>query len=164
MNCERFLNTLLPLQPTMQLVAERMLHSDDDAEDMVQEAFAELWEKRDKLQHVINLEGYAMQTVKNHCVTLLRKQKDYTTDDIDRLGDFSDEEIASESALNEERAALLDGMMERLPEVQRQAVQMRYLDQLSHEEMQRRLGMSSANVYTTLSRAMSALKSMSHGR
>ena len=164
MNCERFLNTLLPLQPTMQLVAERLLHSADDAEDMVQEAFAELWEKRDKLQHVINLEGYAMQTVKNHCVTLLRKQKDYTTDDIDRLGDFSDEEIASESVLNEERATLLDGMIERLPDVQRQAVQMRYLDQLSHEEMQRRLGMSSANVYTTLSRAISALKSMSHGR
>lgn len=164
MNCERFLKTLLPLQPTMQLVAERLLHSADDAEDMVQEAFAELWEKRDKLQHVLNLEGYAMQTVKHHCISLLRKHRDYNIDDIDRLGDFSDEDIAAESALNEERATLLDGMMERLPEVQRQAVQMRYIDQLSHEEMQRRLGMSSANVYTTISRAISALKSMSHGR
>ena len=157
MNCERFLKTLLPLQPTMQLVAERLLHSADDAEDMVQEAFAELWEKRDKLQHVLNLEGYA-----HHCISLLRKHRDYNIDDIDRLGDFSDEDIAAESALNEERAALLDRMMLRLPEVQRRAIQMRYIDQLSHEEMQRRLGMSSANVYTTLSRAVSALKAMSH--
>jgi DNA-directed RNA polymerase specialized sigma24 family protein len=37
---------------------------------------------------------------------------------------------------------------------------MRYLDQLSHEEMQHRLKMSSAHVYTTLSRAMSALKTL----
>ena len=59
---------------------------------------------------------------------------------------------------------MLDQMMERLPEVQRQAVQMRYIEQLSHEEMQQRLKMSSSNVYTTLSRAISALKTMSHGR
>ncbi|MBO7100411.1 MAG: sigma-70 family RNA polymerase sigma factor [Bacteroidales bacterium] len=162
MNCERFLNTFLPLQPAMQLVAERLLHSADDAEDMVQEAFVELWENREKLRHIVNLEGYAMQTVKNRCLTLLRKQKDYTSDDIDRLGDISDEEATAEAALNEERSVLLDHMMQRLPEVQRRAVQMRYIDQLSHEEMQRQLGMSSANVYTTLSRAVSALKAMSH--
>ena len=162
MNCDRFLNTLLPLQPTMQLVAERLLHSADDAEDTVQEAFAELWENRNKLQHVVNLEGYAMQMVKNRCLTLLRKQKDYTTGDIERLGDISDEEATAEATLTEERAALLDRMMLRLPDVQRQAIQMRYIDCLSHEEMQRRLGMSSANVYTTLSRAVSALKAMSH--
>ena len=162
MNCDRFLNTLLPLQPTMQLMAERLLHSAADAEATVQEAFAELWEKRDKLRHVVNLEGYAMQIVKNRCITLLRKQKDYTTGDIERLGDISDEEATAEAALTEERAVLLDSMMLRLPEVQRRAVQMRYIDCLSHEEMQRRLGMSSANVYTTLSRAVSALKAMSH--
>lgn len=162
MNCDRFLNTLLPLQPTMQLMAERLLHSAADAEDTVQEAFAELWEKRDKLRHVVNLEGYAMQIVKNRCITLLRKQRDYTTGDIERLGDISDEEATAEAALTEERATLLDSMMLRLPEVQRRAIQMRYIDCLSHEEMQRRLGMSSANVYTTLSRAVSALKAMSH--
>ena len=60
----------------------------------------------------------------------------------------------------EERAARLDGMMARLPERQRVAVRMKYIDQLSHEEMQRRLGMTSTNVYATLSRAMSTLKSM----
>lgn len=164
MNCERFLKTLLPLQPTMQLVAERLLHSADDAEDMVQEAFAELWEKRDKLQHVLNLEGYAMQTVKHHCITLLRKQKEYTTNDIEALSNISIDDTKAETALIEERATKLDQMMEQLPEKQRLAVKLRYIDQLSHEEMQRRLGMSSANVYTTISRAISALKSMSHGR
>ena len=55
-------------------------------------------------------------------------------------------------------------MMAKLPETQRLAVQMRYIEQLSHEEMQRKLHMSSSNVYTTISRAISALKAMTHGR
>jgi len=157
---EAFLDTLMHLQPAMQLMAERLLHSAADAEDTVQEVVIELWEKRTSLQQVLNIEGYAMQTVKNRCISLLRKHSDLLTDNIDALGNISDEDAIAEAALMEERAAQLDDMMDRLPERQRQAIRMRYIDQLSHEEMQQRLQMSSTHVYTTLSRALSALKAM----
>ena len=160
MTKDTFLDNLMPLQPTMQLVAERLLHSTVDAEDTVQEVFIELWEKREELRHVLNIEGYAMQTLKYRCVSLLRKKNLVVTDDIESLGDISDEEARAEADLQEERAAKLDRMMEQLPEKQRQVIQMRYLDQLTHEEMQKRLKMSSTHVYTTLSRAMSALKTL----
>ena len=65
MTQDAFLNTLMALQPAMQLTAEKLLHTEADAEDTVQEAVIELWERRNDLQHVLNLEGYAMQTVKN---------------------------------------------------------------------------------------------------
>jgi len=157
---DAFLETLLPMQPAMQLVAERLLHSAVDAEDTVQEVVIELWEKRNKLSHVRSLEAYAIQAVKNRCISLLRKRQDLVTDDIDTLGDLSDAAVTTEVALMEEQAAMLDKMIERLPEKQRQAVQMKYIDMMSHEEMQKRLGMSSTNVYATLSRALSALKEM----
>ncbi|MBP5528118.1 MAG: RNA polymerase sigma factor [Bacteroidales bacterium] len=157
MTKDTFLNTLLPLQPAMQIVAERLLGSAVDAEDMVQEVVIELWEKRDRLQQVTNLEGYTMQTLKNHCISLLRKRKEILTDSI---VEPPYEDARAEAFLLEERAAKLDRMMEQLPEKQRQAVQMHYIDQLSHNEMQQRLGMSSTHVYVTLSRAMSALKAM----
>lgn len=160
MTKDTFLDNLMPLQPTMQLVAERLLHSTVDAEDTVQDVFIELWEKREELRHVLNLEGYAMQALKYRCVSLLRKKNLVVTDDIESLGDISDEEARAEADLLEERADKLDRMMERLPEKHRQVIQMRYIDQLSHEEMQERLQMSSAHVYTVLSRAMSALKSL----
>lgn len=160
MNKETFLRTLLPMQPAMQLMAERMLHSDADAEDAVQDVFIELWEKRNDLRHVHNLEGYAVQAVKNRCRSQMRNERLLSLDEIENK-DIPDEEATiAEATLMEERAATLDRMMERLPETQRRAVRMRYIDQLSHEEMQRQLHMSSSNVYTTLSRAMSALKSM----
>lgn len=156
-----YLNTLMALQPMMQLAAEKLLHSATDAEDMVQEAVIELWEKREQMTHVVNLEAYAMQTVKNRCISLLRKRHEVATDRIDTLmGNLTDDALRTEVALTEERAARLDGMMARLPQRQREAVEMKYIKQLNHEEIQRRLGMTSTNVYATLSRAISSLKSM----
>ena len=165
MTQDALLNTLLSLQPALQLAAEKLLHSSADAEDTVQEVVIELWEKRDDLRHVRNLEGYALQTVRNRCLSLLRKQHDIASGNLEMLTNLSDEAIMAEAALVEERAAQLDRMMEHLPQVQREAVKMKYLKEMSHQEMQRQLGMSSANVYTTLSRAISNLKTMmSQGR
>lgn len=162
MRQDTFLKHILSLQPRLQLVAEHLLGSADEAEDAVQDVVAALWERREELDRLLNMEGYAMNSIRNHCLTVLRRRK--PTVQPESIGDYSDDEAAHEAALTEERAAMLDTMMSRLPEVQRRAIQMRYIDQLTHEEMQRRLKMSSSNVYTTLSRAMSALKAMRDGR
>lgn len=161
MTQDAYLNTLIALQPMLQLTAEKILNSAADAEDTVQEAVIELWEKREQMAHVVNLEAYATQSVKNRCVSLLRKRHEVATDKIDILmGNLNDDALRAEVALTEERAAKLDSIMDRLPERQREAVEMKYIKQMSHEEMQRRLGMTSTNVYATLSRAISTLKSM----
>lgn len=157
---EALLDTLLALQPALQLTAEKLLRSEADAEDTVQETVIDLWQRRNELEHVRDLRAYAMQSLKNRCISFLRKSRDIATDRIELLDAVDDDAIREEVALTEERAARLDTMMAQLPERQREAVTMRYIEGVSHEEMQRRLGMSSTNVYATLSRAMSALKSM----
>lgn len=162
MKQDLFLNRIMPLQPRLQLVAERLLGSAAEAEDTVQDVVMDLWQRRSELEHVVSIEAYAMQALKFRCLSALRRRR--PTVDIESLPDMTDDDARREAEQTEERAQRLDAMMERLPEVQRRAVRMRYIDQLSHDEMQRRLGMSSANVYTTISRALSALKAMSHGR
>lgn len=157
---EALLDTLLALQPALQLTAEKLLRSEADAEDTVQETVIDLWQRRNELEHVRDLRAYAMQSLKNRCISFLRKSRDIATDRIELLDAVDDDAIREEVALTEERAARLDTMMAQLPERQREAVTMRYIEGVSHEEMQRRLGMSSTNVYATLSRAMSTLKSM----
>ena len=157
---EALLDTLMALQPALQLTAEKLLHSEADAEDTVQETVIDLWQRRNELEHVRDLRAYAMQSLKNRCISFLRKSRDIATDRIELFDSVDDDAIREEVALTEERAARLDTMMAQLPERQREAVTMRYIEGVSHEEMQRRLGMSSTNVYATLSRAMSTLKSM----
>ncbi len=150
----------MALQPALQLTAEKLLHSEADAEDAVQEAIIDLWQRRNELEHVRDLRAYAMQSLKNRCISFLRKSRDIATDKIELLDAVDDEAIREEVALTEERSARLDGMITQLPERQREAVTMKYIEGVSHEEMQRRLGMTSTNVYATLSRAMNTLKSM----
>ncbi len=157
---EALLDTLMALQPVLQLTAEKMLRSETDAEDTVQETIIDLWQRRNQLEHVRDLRAYAMQSLKNRCVSFLRRSRDIATDKIELFDIVDDKAIREEVALTEHRAAQLDGMMARLPERQREAVTMKYIEGISHEEMQRRLGMTSTNVYTTLSRAISTLKSM----
>ena len=157
---ETLLDTLMALQPALQLTAEKLLRSEADAEDAVQEAIIDLWQRRNELDHVHDLRAYAMQSLKNRCISFLRKSRDIATDKIELLDAVDDEAIREEVALTEERSARLDGMMAQLPQRQREAVTMKYIEGVSHEEMQRRLGMTSTNVYATLSRAMNTLKSM----
>lgn len=157
---EAIIDTLIALQPALQLTAEKLLHSETDAEDTVQDAIIELWQRRDQLEHVHDIRAYAMQCLKNRCISFLRKKHDIVTDKIELFTTVDDDAIREEVALTERRAAALDSMMAKLPERQRKAVTMKYIEGVSHEEMQRRLGMSSTNVYTTLSRAISTLKSM----
>ncbi|MBR1766064.1 MAG: sigma-70 family RNA polymerase sigma factor [Bacteroidales bacterium] len=154
------LDSLMAFQPALQLTAERLLHSEAAAEDTVQEVVIDLWEHRDQLQHVRSIEAYAMQSLKNRCISLLRKRHEISTDRIEAFDRLDDESAKAEAALIEERSAQLDAMMAKLPQHQREAVTMKYIEGASHEEMQRRLGLTSTNVYATLSRAMSALKSM----
>lgn len=163
MTQRQFLDTLLPLQPTLRLVAERLLGNKEDAADAVQETYTRLWEQRRKLAQHENPEAYAMLTLKNHCISLLRQRHPFET--IEQLPEVSDEDVRHEAEVLEERAATFDRLMAQLPEAQQAAVRMKYLESKTHTEMQQQLGMSSANVYTTLSRALSNLKQMiSHGR
>ena len=45
------------------------------AEDVVQEVFVRLWEKRGELKSVQNLEGYLLLSVKNRCLNYLEHQQ-----------------------------------------------------------------------------------------
>lgn len=163
MTQRQFLDTLLPLQPTLRLVAERLLGNREEAEDAVQETYARLWGQRQRLEQCENQQGFAMQILKNHCISLLRKHHPFET--VEQLPEVSDEDMRHEAEVLEERAATFDRLMSQLPETQQAAVRMKYLEHKNHEEMQQQLSMSSANVYTTLSRAISNLKQMiNHGR
>ena len=47
----------------------------DAAEDVVQEVFVRLWEKREELKGVDNLRGYLLFSVKNRCLNYLEHRQ-----------------------------------------------------------------------------------------
>lgn len=54
--------------------AREYVVSENDAEDIVQEVFTELYEKYDTLTHHTNLIAYTFTTIRNRCIDLLRRR------------------------------------------------------------------------------------------
>ena len=152
-----FKRHIIPMQSAMQLLAERMLGDIADAEDVVQDVFVSLWSRRDELDRVVKPEAYCMQMVRTRCIDLLRKRRREAAY-IQSMSNIQNVEIMAEVEETVDYDALLGRLLDELPEKQRMAVKMKYIDQCSTSQMEAALQMSSSNVYTTLSRAVQTLR------
>ena len=152
---EQFKRNILPLQPAMQRMAESLLHNEDDAADVVQDCLVILWNEREKLRRVVNLEAWCITLVKRHCVDLLRRK--HPTVEIDERTMALAEEEANDA---EERLQLAMKLVEKLPERQKQVIQLKHFDVADTEHIASKLGITPGNVYTLLSRTYNSLKQM----
>ena len=152
-----FKRHIIPLQSPMQLLAERMLGDVADAEDVVQDVFVALWNRRDELDRVVKLESYCLQMVRLRCIDLIRKRKRDAFHN-EQIAYLSDREVEMEVEETASRAALLDRLLGELPDKQREALRMKYVEERDTQYIEQALQMSSSNVYTTISRAIQSLK------
>lgn len=150
----QFKHDYLPLQPAMQRMAERLLGSEDDAADVVQDCFVTLWNDREKLRRVVNREAWCIMLVKRRCVDLLRRRRPTVDIDERTLAVDVDDRAA------EERLQLAMDLIDRLPERQAEAVRLKHFDAADTQLIADTLHTSEGNVYTLLSRAYSSLKQM----
>jgi len=58
----------------MKHFAKEYVISDEDAENIVQDVFLEVWERRDVLAYHINLAAFLFTSVKNGCIDFLRSK------------------------------------------------------------------------------------------
>ena len=70
-----FNNQVLLLSRKLYTTAFRFLKRQEEAEDAVQEVFIRLWNRLDELDRYNSLEAFAVTTVKNYCIDLLRREK-----------------------------------------------------------------------------------------
>ena len=149
----QFCNLYLPLQPAMQRMAEHLLGDEQEAADVVQDCFVTLWNDRHKMRSVSNSEAWCITLVKRRCVDVLRRRR--PTEDVDNLVDLPDT-----STSDDERLQLAVRFIQRLPERQAQAVNLRHFEAADTATIARTMNISEGNVYTLLSRAYASLKQM----
>ena len=69
------------------VTAYRYLHESEKAKDMAQEAFVELWSRRENLQINTGLKAYLRQAVVNKCLNYLKREKRLDFSENDNLPD-----------------------------------------------------------------------------
>lgn len=158
MDSSAFKRLLLPHYRQMYVTAMTILRNSDDASDAVQEAFTRLWEKRDDLPNIDNPEAYCVTTVKRICIDRLRRSTlpiNEVTEDTLLIADDSDKQADTRESLQ-----LVTLLMDKLPEQQRQVLQLRAFNECSLDEIESITGLTGVNVRTLLSRARRRMREL----
>ena len=153
-----FKQLLLPLYPRLQRVALRLLGNAEDAEDMVQEVYMKLWNKRDALPDVKDVEAYCVTLTKNMCIDRLR-MAEMEKADVDEvptmLAATDDVEAQVERHDDVEQVKQIIGT---LPEHQQQVIILRDMEDCSFEEIAEQTGLTAVNIRMLLSRARRTIR------
>lgn len=158
MDVEEFKRLFLPCHPKLYRIAFALLENRADAEDMVQEAYCKLWDRRNELPAIQNPEAFTVRLIRNLCLDYLRKpQLKPTSEEIGGLnlpGDAS----SDQSLLQREDFQIVSRLIDRLPPKQRQVIRLRGIEDCSLEEIETITGLTAAHVRTLLSRARKAVR------
>jgi len=152
-----FISFITPLQERLFRVSKRLLVSSQEAQDAVGEITLKLWEKRNGLSSVKNLEAYAMTMTKNFCLDRLKsKQGNHL-----RLVHVNYEKATdhlSQDLEYKDSFSIVEKAMQGLPEVQRLLIQLRDIESLSYAEIEAVVAMKPTAIRVALSRARKTLK------
>ena len=136
-----------------------ILKNQTGAEDAVQEIFIKLWKMNARLGEYKSIEALATTMTKNHCIDQLRKQKWIETGDTDNLTLFHTTEPSPHELMERnEITAIIGDIIEKLPEIYREMIQLRDIDGLSYEEISEKTHQNINTLRVNLSRARKIIR------
>ena len=151
-------NKFLPYHRKLYRTAFRLTENPQEAEDMVQEAYLKLWNKRDELAGVLNTEAYCVTLVKNLCYDALRRSRpDEDGHAPEELNLPTDTNIAREVEQRDEVNQVCR-LIGRLPEQQKRVILLRDVNDCSFEEIEQATGLNAINIRVLLSRARKKIR------
>ncbi len=115
-------------------VALRILRSPADAEDVVQDAFLQVWTKRGHWQPGrAQFSTWLYRVVTNRCIDMLRKPRAETIEVLPEIEDGQSDQM--QTLLRDEANDLLSAAIARLPDQQRIALIFSYIENMSNSEI-----------------------------
>ena len=135
----------------------RLLKSDAETQDAVQELMMKLWDKKDSLQKLDNTDAYIMRMAKNYCLDVMKKKKPQILGEEEQLKliNLPDRE---ENFEHLERFDQVRKVIETLPEKYKQVIQYRDMDGFEFEEIMELTGYEVPYIRVLLSRARVMVK------
>lgn len=159
MDAITFKEKYIPYHQKLYRVAYRLLEDACDAEDVVQEAYIKLWNKRDELIRVENSEAYCVILLRNLCLDFLRTKKKHlfqsTEDTV-----ISDQQVLSDEIETIDEIKHIETIIDLLPEQQRKIIKLRHFGDYSNEEIEEIMGLTSVNVRVLMSRARKKIREL----
>jgi len=159
MDFHMFETRVLPAKNKLFRFATRLLGSQEEAKDVVQEALIKVWNGREQLNDVQNLEAWCMRIVKNLSLDRLRSSQRRPADGLDSHADIRQESLTPhETTELKESMKQIEQLMNALPDKQRQVMHLRDIEGYSYQEICEILEIDMSQVKVSLFRARQAVR------
>ncbi|HEV3411102.1 MAG TPA: RNA polymerase sigma-70 factor [Puia sp.] len=139
--------------------AFRMLQDPDDANDVIQDIFLALWQKRDTLTIKTSLAAYLYHSLRNRIFDRIAHQK-VIARYVNSIRDFVEagQYVADEQNRAEELAAIIEKEIAALPRKMREVFELSRHEDLSYKEIGLKLNISDKTVKQQVYNAVKILR------
>lgn len=135
-----------------------LTHAEAKAEDMVQDIFAKVWQRRGQLEDITNFSAYLFRMAQNHAIDQLRRLSRESAFLASLAGSESPSSSPEDSLLKKEVLSLIQQAIETLPPRQKEIYHLHQQQGLKHEEIAIRLGLSISTVQNHMFRALENIR------
>ena len=135
----------------------QIIFDQSQAEDLVQELFLELWQKRNQLEQVTNLKAYLFKSAYNRTLNLLKSKK-LSFDSIDGVDVPEDQEFYKTQLEKEQKLLHIQKAIEELPEKCRIVFTLSKFEEKSYADIAKELDISIKTVEHQVSKALKILR------
>ena len=144
--------------------AFRLLNDQDEAYDVVQDVFLQLWQNHETIKVSISLSGYLYTAVKNAVFKLFAHDK-VIAKYIDSIGRFLDSEsnAVEDTLMEKELFSLISAEIAALPAKMREVFLLSKDEELSYKQISERLHITEQTARQQVYKAMKILKPKIHG-
>ena len=140
-------------------MAWRLTGNAQEAEDLTQEVYFQLWSKRESLSDISDPKAYCSVLVRNLYLNQVRKHRVETTTmttDPQVIDEIGPEHIVEQKQTCEQLMRLIG----TLPELQRKVLTLHDVEGWSKEEVQQQTGLGATYIRVLLSRARKTIRQL----
>ncbi len=148
-----FKTDVLPISSKLLRFALQLLQNEEEAKDILQDVFLKLWQKRDELGKVENLEAFAIRMIRNRCLDLIRSRRTISLELVKKNKHVEENFSETNYLENAELAGLVKRIIAELPDLQRTVIHLRDIEQLEYEEIAEVTELNVNAIRVNLSRA-----------
>lgn len=139
--------------------ALRFLHDPDGAEEVVQDLFYALWEKRDQIRIETSVKSYLYAAVHNRCMKVLRHKAVESNFRTDYLSNKYDINAAPEDVTGtEELQQIVEHTLDALPDRCSRIFRLNRFEGLKYHEIAKILSISIKTVEANMGKALKLLR------
>lgn len=142
----------------------KFVRNEDFVKDCVQEVFVEIWSRRQNISQPDSVRAYLLSSVRKRILRESVRQKINGDDEIINIendlkfAEFSPELIIIEQENTQETIQKVSGLLNSLPKRQREAIYLRFYQNLERDEIAQIMGVNSQSVSNLLQAAFKTIR------